>query len=226
MDATHVSAIAALAGSFIGGMASIATTWLTQFSQTRAQRVAQTITRREQLYEEFIEEAARLFIEALSSERIDPSKFVHLYGTLGKMRLFASKKVISMAQVMLKITDAFYRPNVDFMKIHETRDAEFDILKSLQRGMPLRLACVAILNTVVRASRLTPRFSVTCSISWATWAPAPWRAISAWLACGVSVSRLFTIEMPTLEPTLRSRLEIPRPVSPLIRRQLSPMLRS
>lgn len=92
MDATHVSAIAALAGSFIGGMASIATTWLTQFSQTCAQRVAQTITRREQLYEEFIEEAARLFIEALSSERIDPSKFVHLYGTLGKMRTLRLQK--------------------------------------------------------------------------------------------------------------------------------------
>ena len=56
MDNAYVSALAALAGSAIGAIASFATTWLTQHGQARAQRVAQAIARREHLYSEFIDE--------------------------------------------------------------------------------------------------------------------------------------------------------------------------
>jgi len=51
MDSAYMSGIAALAGSAIGGLASFATTWLTQHSQERARRSAKEITRREHLYE-------------------------------------------------------------------------------------------------------------------------------------------------------------------------------
>jgi hypothetical protein len=65
MDNAYISAIAALAGSGIGAVASFATTWLTQDAQVRAQRFAQAMTRRERLYGEFIEEASKLFTWAL-----------------------------------------------------------------------------------------------------------------------------------------------------------------
>ena len=68
MDNAYMSAIAALAGSAIGGLASFATTWLTQHSQERAQRFAQAMTRREHLYREFIEEASKLFTDALTHQ--------------------------------------------------------------------------------------------------------------------------------------------------------------
>ena len=52
MNNAYIPAIAALAGSAIGALASFATTWLTQHSQERAQRYAQVMTLREQLMED------------------------------------------------------------------------------------------------------------------------------------------------------------------------------
>jgi hypothetical protein len=49
----------ALAGSAIGGVASIATTWLTQHSQDRSRRHAQSVGRRERLHGDLIDEASR-----------------------------------------------------------------------------------------------------------------------------------------------------------------------
>ena len=46
MDVALIPAIAALAGSAIGALASLASTWLTQHAQVRAQRVAQAMARR------------------------------------------------------------------------------------------------------------------------------------------------------------------------------------
>src|SRR6266850_3678639 len=83
MDNAYMSAVAALAGSAIGALASFATTWLTQHAQVRAQRFAQAMARREHLYGEFIEEASKLFTDALTHEFDDPAKFVRLYGTRG-----------------------------------------------------------------------------------------------------------------------------------------------
>ena len=68
MDNAYISTFAALAGSGIGAVASFATTWLTQDAQQRAQRFAQAMTRREHLYGEFIEEASKLFTDALAHE--------------------------------------------------------------------------------------------------------------------------------------------------------------
>ena len=45
VNVAYLSAFSALAGSAIGGVASIATTWLTQHSQDRFQRHAQSVGR-------------------------------------------------------------------------------------------------------------------------------------------------------------------------------------
>jgi hypothetical protein len=72
--AAYLSALSALAGSAIGGLASIATTWLTQHSQDRSQRYTRSVARREALYGDFIDEASVLFIDALTHEHVDPSQ--------------------------------------------------------------------------------------------------------------------------------------------------------
>src|SRR5579862_1435482 len=61
MDAGYVSAIAALTGSVIGGLTSLAASWLTQHAQFKAQQFTHDVGRREELYRDFIEEASRLF---------------------------------------------------------------------------------------------------------------------------------------------------------------------
>src|SRR5258708_10506543 len=79
----------AQAGSAIGAVASFATTWLTQHAQERAQRFARTMSRRDHLDGDFIEEASRLFADALTLEFDEPSKFVRLHAPSEKLRLFA-----------------------------------------------------------------------------------------------------------------------------------------
>ena len=63
MDPAYVPALAALAGSAIGGLTSFATTWLTQQTKVRAQQLVDEIVRREELYKDFIEEASRLYAD-------------------------------------------------------------------------------------------------------------------------------------------------------------------
>src|SRR5262249_1265039 len=50
MDQAYFSALAALAGSTIGGMTSLVTSWLTQHAQSRAQQLGHDLGRREDLY--------------------------------------------------------------------------------------------------------------------------------------------------------------------------------
>lgn len=135
MDNASTSAIAALAGSTIGALASFATTWLTQHSQERAQRFAQAMTRREHLYREFIEEASKLFTDALTHQLEEPSKFVHLYALVGNLRLCASANVIVKAQeVMRQIVETYNLPNMDFRSLEDRREHETDVLRAFSEA--------------------------------------------------------------------------------------------
>ena len=135
MNIAYMSAISALAGSAIGGVASIATTWLTQHSQDRSQRHAQSVGRRERLYGDFIDEASTLFIDALTHEQIDPSKFVQIYATIGKLRLFASADVVSNAEkVMRDVVVVYYLPNRDFTKQGAPPEADLNILQAFSEA--------------------------------------------------------------------------------------------
>ena len=115
MNDVYMSGIAALAGSATGALASFATTWLTQYKQERAQRFAQAMALRHRLYEEFIEEASKLFTDALTHELDDPSKFLRLYALVGKLRLFATANVISRAEEAMRlIVETYNLPSRDF----------------------------------------------------------------------------------------------------------------
>jgi hypothetical protein len=132
-----MSAIAALAGSAIGAVASFATTWLTQQAQERAQRFAQAMARREHLYGDFIEESSKLLSDALTHEFDDPSKFVRLYAFVGKLRLFASAKVVSKAEEGMRlIVDTYDRPSMDFRNKADRQDNVDVLRESLPRRPP------------------------------------------------------------------------------------------
>jgi hypothetical protein len=66
MNSAYIPALAALGGSVIGGLTSLAAAWLTQNCQATAQRLAQDKSSRQKLYKEFIDEAARLYGDALA----------------------------------------------------------------------------------------------------------------------------------------------------------------
>ncbi len=57
MNSQYFSAFAALAGSVVGGFMMLASGWLNQNAQARAEDRAHHRTRREELYKDFIEES-------------------------------------------------------------------------------------------------------------------------------------------------------------------------
>jgi hypothetical protein len=54
-----------LAGSVIGGLTSLLAAWLTKRSEAEAQQLAQDRDRRQKLYKQFIDEASRMYADAL-----------------------------------------------------------------------------------------------------------------------------------------------------------------
>jgi hypothetical protein len=130
MDAGYVSALAALAGSAIGALTSLVTTWLAQHSQARASLRAQDRTRREALYGEFIREASKLFVDAFEHELDDPAKLLHLYAIVSTIRLFGRTRTIEEAErVMTRIGAAYFAPNKELRLFGDiTRAGELDPL--------------------------------------------------------------------------------------------------
>ena len=81
MDASIISALAALAGATVGGLTSFVSSWWTQRAQAKAQWLAQIQLRRQELYKEFIGDASKLFIHALQND-VDISRRFRLDGAL------------------------------------------------------------------------------------------------------------------------------------------------
>ena len=114
MNNAYLSAVAVLAGSAVGALASVTTTWLTLTVQGRTDRYTREMTRKEHIYGQFIEEASRLFSDALTHDLDDASKLVSLYATVSKLRLFASPLVLSTADdVMDRIIQLYESPAKD-----------------------------------------------------------------------------------------------------------------
>jgi hypothetical protein len=108
IDAGYISALAALAGTFIGGITSIATTWLGQQYRSKEQQQARSKSQRQEIYKQFIEEASRLHLHALEHDSAELTDLAVIYATVSKMRVFASHRVIEAADNAVKAIVATY----------------------------------------------------------------------------------------------------------------------
>ena len=66
MDSASISGLA-VGGALIGGLTSFAASWVTQQTQVKAQQLSHKLTRREELYKDFIEEASKLYVREHAS---------------------------------------------------------------------------------------------------------------------------------------------------------------
>ena len=73
------SAFAALLGAAIGGLTSGLASWVTHRIRVRTQWLAQDTLRRQELYKEFIEAAAKCYADALQHEQPGIPAWVELY---------------------------------------------------------------------------------------------------------------------------------------------------
>src|SRR5262249_57066004 len=129
---------AALAGSVIGGMTSLGTSWLTQHSQLGAQRFARNLERRETLYKNFIDEASRLYIDAFEHEQTDISNLVKLFAMVSQMRIVSSPKVVEDAEKVVRLVmETYVAPNKAFADLDSTlRSHTVDPLRHFMTARP------------------------------------------------------------------------------------------
>src|SRR5262252_8978864 len=100
MNVVYLPALAALAGSAIGGLTSFASAWLTQHHQDRARRLLGEKARRQKLYKQFINEASKLYADALVHDKAELSALVSVYALISRMRVVSSCGVIEKADTV------------------------------------------------------------------------------------------------------------------------------
>jgi hypothetical protein len=136
MDTAYFSAIAALSGSVIGGLTSLAASWVTQNAQARIQQIAQHKSRRQELYKTFIEEASRLYGEALMTDKAEITNLVNLYAMVSRMRVLSAPSVAQQADAVVRlIIETYFEPNTTLRELREIlRDGHIDPLREFSEA--------------------------------------------------------------------------------------------
>ena len=118
MNAAYVSAFAALAGAVIGGLTSFAVAWVTQHHQANVQWLLQEKTKRQELYQQFIEEASKLYVDALIHDQTAIPPLVSLYASINKMRVVSNPGIAERADKVVRIiVDTYVLPNKSFQEV-------------------------------------------------------------------------------------------------------------
>jgi hypothetical protein len=132
MDIAYLSALAALAGSVVGGLTSGVTTWVTQRAQARAGRLAHEMSRREDLFRDFIVAASKAYGEALLSSEPQIQEIVGLYAMISRMRILCLPRTVASAdKIMLTTIDTYFAPNKTIRELN-------DVIKSGEGIDPLK----------------------------------------------------------------------------------------
>src|SRR5262249_35008927 len=108
----------ALAGTAIGGLTTFVTSWMTQHVQARAQRIANEREKREALFGRFLEEAAKLYADAMQNKGEDAAALIHIYAPVNRIRLVSSPRVIESADMLTRIImDTYLAPNITIEEV-------------------------------------------------------------------------------------------------------------
>jgi hypothetical protein len=131
-DVAYISALSALAGSVIGSLASGVTTWLNRHAESKANWLARDISRRQDLYRDFIISASKAYGEAIVTDEPQIQEIVDLYALVSRMRVLSRPKTIECADKVLRVTiDTYFLPNKTISELNETlkNGASIDPLK-------------------------------------------------------------------------------------------------
>ncbi len=130
MNPSLISALSALAGAVIGGLMSLLASWIVTQQQVRSQWLNHERSRREDLYKEFIEEAAKCYIDALLHEKPDISSVVVLYAKMSRMRVISSHQVIESAEQLIRqIIDTYSAPAKTFTELQAIKYESLDVIR-------------------------------------------------------------------------------------------------
>jgi hypothetical protein len=95
VDASIISALAALTRDAVGGFTNVFANWLSRGSLLQHEK-----NRRQILYPDFIDEASKCYINAFQPGEADISSLVGLYAKLSRMRLSATYSGFDLSSQM------------------------------------------------------------------------------------------------------------------------------
>jgi hypothetical protein len=132
MDATIVSAMAAVMGSLVGGCATAATAWVTQSTLGKHELIGAEIRYREALYGDFIRESSKQVLASLERTLDKPETLLPVYELINRIRVSASDAVLAEAEhVLQRIMEQYFEPNLSVEEVRAlARSANGDPLKS------------------------------------------------------------------------------------------------
>ena len=99
----------------------------------------ETHSERQKLYRKFIEEASRLYADALAKDKSEISQLVGVYALIGRMRLMSNEDVIAAAEkAVLLIVETYLSPNralVDLPGLLKEMDPLRDFAEACRREL-------------------------------------------------------------------------------------------
>jgi hypothetical protein len=120
MNTMYIPALAGFGGSAFGAVSTIITNWAAQRRKDRTRRHSRSVAKREDLYKSFIEEASRLYADALVSDKSEVAKLVDMYALIGRMKILSSDEVVGAAEkAAVLIVKTYLAPNRRFVDIPE-----------------------------------------------------------------------------------------------------------
>jgi hypothetical protein len=141
MDASIVSAMAAIFGSLVGGSATVATSWVTQKTLNKREEISAEIRKRETLYGEFINECSKLVLDSFVRTLDKPETMLSIYALINRIRLMASDAVLAEAErILLRVTEQYFSPNLSVEELRARyRSPSGDPLKAFADACRLEL---------------------------------------------------------------------------------------
>lgn len=113
MDSALITATAAGLGSLVIATASITTTWISHHTQSIRSYAEWRQRERETLFKEFITEASRLAVDALTHSMENPDAIMKLYGILSCIRLVSGREVVAQGEACCRrIVELYGNPNL------------------------------------------------------------------------------------------------------------------
>ena len=97
LEIAIIAAAAAVGGSLAGSFASFLGSKALHREQSRVNQIERQIAAREQLYSDFIAEAARLTFSAMDAKADKAVEFVHIYSLVSRIKLVGTPPVIAGA---------------------------------------------------------------------------------------------------------------------------------
>src|SRR5258705_13943402 len=136
MDPGYTTALAALGGAALGGLTSFATSWTTLRTQMKAQRSDSSKSKRQKLYKAFIDDAAKIYGDALIHDKLEITALIDLTTLVSQMRIVSSRPVIETAVNVVKaITETYTQPNKSSEEIEAMiSSGSVDVLRSFSEA--------------------------------------------------------------------------------------------